>query len=215
MSDSESASEHLRVIRGMMEKATIYRAISAPAAIFGGLLAIVTGSYFFFKDQNDEMVGGAEFFWTWVGILLIADLFNTLLLFMRSKKEGAPLWSSGLRHACFAAAPAVIAGGIISFEVVELEIELCALVWVLCYGAAILAMGNAAPRSVRRLGWAFIVAGIIIFFIWMRFGAAISPQLGIGALGAGAIIMIVTFGLLHLVHGVGVLLRKGKHSELS
>ncbi|MFL2480182.1 MAG: hypothetical protein ACJ0K4_11600 [Verrucomicrobiales bacterium] len=46
MKDSDHAVEHLKVIRGMMEKATIYRAISAPAAIFGGLLAMLVGFYY-------------------------------------------------------------------------------------------------------------------------------------------------------------------------
>ena len=98
---------------------------------------------------------------------------------------------------------------------VEQEIELCALVWILCYGVAILSMGGAAPRSLRRLGWAFLISGSVIFLVWMKYGPAMSAILGINTLGAGAVMMMLTFGLLHLVHGVGVLLRKEEKNPVS
>jgi len=40
MIDRTEAEDHLRVIRSLMEKATIYRALSAPAALIGGLLSV-------------------------------------------------------------------------------------------------------------------------------------------------------------------------------
>ena len=215
MKDSDHALEHLKVIRGMMEKATIYRALSAPAAIFGGLLAMLIGFYFLYHDQKEIYVSGYKFFWTWAIALIIGDCFNGFLLFRRARKEGVTFLSSGLKHTCFACAPAAIAGGIISYEVVEQEIELCALVWILCYGVAILSMGGAAPRSLRRLGWAFLISGSVIFLVWMKYGPAMSAILGINTLGAGAVMMILTFGLLHLVHGVGVLLRKEEKNPVS
>ena len=39
MPTRSEAEEHLRVIRSLMEKATIYRAISAPTALLGGVLS--------------------------------------------------------------------------------------------------------------------------------------------------------------------------------
>jgi len=216
MKDSDHALEHLKVIRGMMEKATIYRALSAPAAIFGGFLAMLIGYYFFVQDQKEIYLSGYKFFWTWVIALVVGDSFNGFLLFRRAKIEGINFFSSGLKHTCFACAPAAIAGGIISYEVVEQEVELCALVWVLCYGVSILAMGGAAPRSLRRLGWAFLVSGCVIFLVWMKYGPAFSPGLGIhGPVGAAGIIMMLTFGLLHLIYGFGVLLRKADKDSVS
>ena len=107
-------------------------------------------------------------------------------------------------------APAAIAGAIISFEAAKNDIELCTLVWILCYGAALLAMGEVAPRSLKRLGWSFIIFGTVFFLIWMKFKAALSPVLGIGYLGSASIMMIATFGILHIGHGIGVLIRKEK-----
>ena len=40
MDERHRAEEHLRVIRTLMERATIYRAISASTALIGGLIAL-------------------------------------------------------------------------------------------------------------------------------------------------------------------------------
>jgi len=211
MNDSEKALNQLNLIREMMEKATVYRALSAPAAIFGGFLAVLLGLYFLLQDKNGEFVDGAHYFWTWVVALIIADSFNALLLFKRAKREGSKFISSGVKLTILRTAPAAIAGAIISFEAAKNDIELCTLVWILCYGAALLAMGEVAPRSLKRLGWSFIVFGTVFFLIWMKFKAALSPVLGIGYLGSASIMMIATFGILHIGHGIGVLIRKGKN----
>ena len=211
MNDSEKALNQLKLIREMMEKATVYRALSAPAAIFGGFLAVLLGLYFLLQDKNGEFVDGAHYFWTWVVALIIADSFNALLLFKRAKREGSKFISSGVKLTIFRTAPAAIAGAIISFEAAKNDIELCTLVWILCYGAALLAMGEVAPRSLKRLGWSFIVFGTVFFLIWMKFKAALSPVLGIGYLGSASIMMIATFGILHIGHGIVVLIRKGKN----
>ena len=211
MNDSEKALNQLNLIREMMEKATVYRALSAPAAIFGGLLAVLLGLYFLLQDKNGEFVDGAHYFWTWVVALIIADSFNALLLFKRAKREGSKFISSGVKLTILRTAPAAIAGAIISFEATKNDIELCTLVWILCYGAALLAMGEVAPRSLKRLGWSFIVFGTVFFLIWMKFKAALSPVLGIGYLGSASIMMIATFGILHIGYGIGVLIRKGKN----
>ena len=211
MNDSEKALNQLNLIREMMEKATVYRALSAPAAIFGGFLAVLLGLYFLLQDKNGEFVDGSHYFWTWVVALIIADSFNALLLFKRAKREGSKFISSGVKLTILRTAPAAIAGAIISFEAAKNDIELCTLVWILCYGAALLAMGEVAPRSLKRLGWSFIVFGTVFFLIWMKFKAALSPVLGIGYLGSASIMMIATFGILHIGHGIGVLIRKGKN----
>ena len=44
MKSSETAEEHLCAIRALMERSTIYRAISAPVALAGGILGIVAGA---------------------------------------------------------------------------------------------------------------------------------------------------------------------------
>ena len=212
MSESAAAAEHLKMIRGMMERATIYRAISAPAAIFGGVLAILAGGYFIWCEHRNAPATATEYFWIWVGVLLLVYVFNTLLLWRRAKAEREPFFSSGMRHVCLVFGPAMLAGGLISHEVVtkHSDFELCSLVWILCYAAALLAMGGVAPRSLRRLGWAFLSAGLVFFVVPKCTGKPIGEMLGLRQLGTASAMMIITFGLMHLGHGAGVLLRKGK-----
>jgi len=97
MNDSEKALDQLKVIRSMMERATVYRALSAPAAIFGGTLAIVVGIYFYTQEKNGEFVSGTQYFWTWVVALIIGDSFNGFLLLRRAKSEGKKFFSAGLK----------------------------------------------------------------------------------------------------------------------
>ena len=52
MTDQELAADHLKIIRSLMERATVYRAISAPAALFGGIIALVTGIYMALKVET-------------------------------------------------------------------------------------------------------------------------------------------------------------------
>ena len=215
MSDSAAAAEHLKVIRGMMERATVYRAVSAPAAIFGGVLAVLTGGYFIFLESDGEEVSGKLFFMVWVGVLILVDIFNTFLLWKRANAADEPLFSAGMKHVCLVFGPTMVAGGILSYEIAVSQnaFELCALTWILCYGAALLAMGGVAPRSLRRLGWAFMGAGAALFLAWKITGNSIPEALGLGTVGAASAAMIVTFGLMHLAHGIGVLLRKGSEGE--
>src|SRR5207244_3046337 len=46
------AEEHLRIIRTLMERATIYRAISAPTALAGGVIAITLAAFIWLREHH-------------------------------------------------------------------------------------------------------------------------------------------------------------------
>jgi hypothetical protein len=58
MSTTEAALENLRIIRSLMEKAHIYRAVSAPAALTGGLLALAASAW---PVQHALATNGGQF----------------------------------------------------------------------------------------------------------------------------------------------------------
>jgi len=58
MNERSRGEEHLRVIRSLMERATIYRAISAPTALLGGLLALATSGTIWMIDRGQAASGG-------------------------------------------------------------------------------------------------------------------------------------------------------------
>ena len=81
MSDIDSASSQLRVIRSLMERATIYRSLSAPTALVGGLLSL--GGFamaYYAKHHRDHPLTPVEFLIVWLVILALTSLANVIFL---------------------------------------------------------------------------------------------------------------------------------------
>ena len=57
MSDRARAEEDLRVIRSLMERATIYRAISAPTAFVAGVLSILSAGLIYLNNDVNLIFG--------------------------------------------------------------------------------------------------------------------------------------------------------------
>src|SRR5437879_1179130 len=112
MNERTRAEEHLRVIRTLMERATIYRAISAPTALVGGLLAVATAAAIWLVDRSrpaaDAELDGRLFAEVWLAILVAVLGVNTLFVRREAQKDGRPLLSSGARLALRAIAPCLI-----------------------------------------------------------------------------------------------------------
>jgi hypothetical protein len=65
--------------------------------------------------------------------------------------------------------------------------------WVVLYGCALHAAGFFMPRGVKLLGWAFVLAGIVLF----EFGV----PTGFSRTDYAYTIMGFFFGVLHLAYG--------------
>src|SRR6202012_1200519 len=74
MATRNTAEEHLRIIRSLMEKATIYRAISVPTALVGGCAGILASAFFHFACHAGESraAGSHLFLGCWLTALVIA-----------------------------------------------------------------------------------------------------------------------------------------------
>lgn len=195
MSPTAQAEEHLRVIRSLMEKATVYRAISAPSALVGGLLAIgLAALLIYLKPETSPF---SSFALPWLGVLLLTAAANLVFLRRDAHRRGDPFFSAGMRLAMRALLPGFLTAGVFTLflmQVAECEV-LLAMVWMLCYGLALLATSDFAPRSIALLGWAFLLCGLSLvgaLFRWEFFHQqpAYSANL----------IMEATFGLFHLIY---------------
>ncbi len=205
MIDSDTASEHLRVIRSLMERATVYRAISGPAALFGGTLALGVGGWMALGMAENGM-GSGTFFGIWVAILVLVAVFNLWLLRRQARDSHEGFISSGMRHALRASAPAMVAGGLLSHLMLTQggDLVLCAVLWVLFYGLALLSMAGFAPRSIRRLGVIFFLAGLV----FLGAGYVIEdPAHSAEDLRMAGAVMAATFGVLHILYAGAVILR--------
>ena len=209
MNERTRAEEHLRVIRTLMERATIYRAISAPTALVGGLLAIVTTAAVWFSDRSRPLAApdfdGRLFALIWLAILVVVLLVNALFVRREAQKDGRPVISPGARLALRAIAPCLIipaATTIWFFKNAEpIDKLLLVAVWIAFYGLALLATALFAPRSLVLLGWAFLLTGVAVLF-WPKSleddSRGMFPNLAMGA----------TFGLYHLIYAACIWSRR-------
>src|ERR1700682_133256 len=110
MNDERSrAEEDLRVIRTLMERATTYRAISAPTALVGGVLSILSAAFIYLGDAPGSPLGRAvgprEFAFIWLDVLLLTVLANAFFVWREAKSSRRPFISSGMKLALRAVAP--------------------------------------------------------------------------------------------------------------
>jgi len=206
MSTTEAALENLRIIRSLMEKAHIYRAVSAPAALTGGLLAIVASAWpvqHALAHQQEVLMGETIFLVVWLVILGIASALNVVLLAKEAARRSQPFVSEGMRMALRAFAPPMIVGGVVGIGLILFlhNLTLAALIWVLCYGLALLATAGFSPRSLVRLGWAFVITGLVLFIVW---AACSDIRLLSSDEAPAAAVMGLTFGMLHVVYALAV-----------
>jgi hypothetical protein len=206
MSTTEAALENLRIIRSLMEKAHIYRAVSAPAALTGGVLALIASGWpvwHALKNNGDAAMCDQCFLETWLIILAIASTLNIFLLAKEARRRNQPFISAGMRMALRAFVPPLLVGGCVGIGLIVFlhNLALAALIWALCYGLALLCTASFSPRSLVRLGWAFVITGLLTFFAW---AANSDVRLLASDLGPASLVMGLTFGLLHIIYALAV-----------
>ena len=203
----------MKATRGKTRVISDYRGLIGSLCILSGVLAAGMGIFHFLLGQEGRLLQGIRFYWDWMGVLAFILLCGGCMWWRMTRLTGKAFWPKGSgRFICAFLAP-LVAGGIVSYELVSGydEFELCALCWVMCYGAALVSVRQIAPVSLPVPGgWKFLFVGALVTFFWRSYGAAFAPQLGVGELEAGAAIMILCFGILHLVQGAVLLLTKGK-----
>lgn len=208
MSHQADALEHLRVIRSLMEQAHVYRAISAPAALAGGLAALGLSLWQLRAGLAlREAASPLAFVLPWLVLLVLVSAFNTLLLWREASRHGRPFVSPGMRAALRALCPPLLVGGVVGLGLMLRfhNLTLGALVWGLSHGLALLATASFSPRSLVRLGWGFVAGGLVLFLAWSsndKIHLLPSDE------APAAVVLGLTFGLLHVAYAVAVFLRR-------
>jgi hypothetical protein len=201
--ERSKAEEDLRIIRSLMERATVYRAIAAPAALVAGFLSIVAAAAIYLNDQTrvgvNRPVQGRAFAAIWLTVLVIAAASNAFFIWREAKKDGRPFVSSGMKLSLRAIVPnllipaAVTLWFLVSGYKAATEPDLV-VVWIAFYGLALLSTALFAPGSLVCLGWAFLLTGIAL--------PALRNVVGDLPANLPNVAMGVTFGLYHLIYAV-------------
>lgn len=179
------------MIRSLMEKATIYRAISAPTALVGGLASIFAGlgQWAAWPLVSADFQNG--FLPIWLGVLMITLVANTYFIWRDSVRRKEPFISAGMKMALASVFPPLLTGGF--FTVIFSDYPRALVhVWMIFYGLALIATRHISPSSIPRLGWAFLVSGLLSFSsMYFCVGRDSFYEFWM---------MLLTFGLFHLIY---------------
>jgi hypothetical protein len=202
MIDPDSASRQLRVIRSLMERATIYRSISAPTALVGGLLSL--GGFataYYAKHFRHHPLSPNEFLMVWLVILALTCFTNVIFLSRGAVRRSESFFSSGMKCALTSLAPAFLSAAVLTPLMFHHPIHL-ALAWITLYGIGLLATQHFAPRSIVFLGMTFFLAGCALLATWKHLFMP-NPHVEPSALVVSGI-MAATFGGFHLAYAAAV-----------
>ena len=214
MNERASAEENLRVIRQLMERATVYRAVAAPSALVAAVLSLFAAGSVYFNNEVRLVLGRTvrprEFVILWIVVLVLAAIANAFFLWREAERAGRPFVSSGMRLALRAIAPNLLIPAAFTLWFIETgylgaqELQLVT-VWVAFYGLGLLSTGLFAPRSLSLLGWAFLLTALA------------TPVLGdvIDRLTDDVpdTIMGLSFGLYHLIYAIATWSHSSRRSE--
>ena len=211
MDDHLRAEEHLRATRSLMERVATYRTISTRAALVGGLSSLVIAGWLLarsgvFRDADrPRPLGTREFILPCTIPLVLTMSVTMLFLWREARREGRPFLSSGLRLVIRSPLPAILTGAADTFVAFRNPSDLdgplvVTLAWISCYGLALLATMNFAPRSLSVLGWTFVVTAVFWLLVIsapnVPFGPAVYRAEG------ATFAMGLTFSAYHLLYAV-------------
>ncbi len=175
------AAEQLRFIRDTMERATVFTAVPGWAGVAIGLTAIAAAGLA--QDGTPERQ-----FWIWIAEAFVAVLIGVGGVFWKAKAMEVPLQSRPGRRALLSFLTPLIASAILTLRLYTVhEFGLMAGMWLLLYGAGIIAAGAHSVRVVPVMGCCFAGLGAIALLT---------------GLGDGNVWMALGFGGLHLLFGL-------------
>jgi len=177
----DRAIDNLKFIRETMERSSVFTSVPG----YGGMLmgATAIGAAIIANQQ----IYLRNWLIVWIVEAVLAFFVGLLAMWQKSKIADTPLVSAPARKFASSFAPPLLCGIVITLGLWRNEnYELMIPVWHLLYGAAIVCGGAFSVKAVPVMGWCFIALGAVAFFL---------PG------GYGDELMILSFGVLHIVFG--------------
>jgi hypothetical protein len=198
----QTSATDLQTIRAALEANSRLTSLSGSALIAAGVLAFLAagltaqgGSAA--PDARLALAGEGltRMIILWGSTLLLAITLNLLGMMYRARKDGQPLAARLGRRVLFAMLPALVVGGALTAGLtLQGHLDIIFGVWMLCYGAALIAASAHSLTSVRMLGIFTLIGGIL----------GVIPGLNLDFL-----MYTSTFGAGHFLLGVWVGVRYG------
>lgn len=200
MPNSNEHLDALHDIKQMMERSSRFISLSGLSGIAAGVCALVAAYYISGIFSVEFGANGYIYEWrssrpesietqliTVAAITLVAA-FTLAFIFtwMRSKKNGTPLWGTTAKRLLWNTAIPLIVGGAFVLKLLGLGmIGLIAPCCLLFYGLALINGSKYTLQEVRWLGYCQIILGLIN--LWY--------------IGYGLVFWALGFGVLHIIYG--------------
>ena len=180
------AADNLRFIRETMERAGSFTAVPGWGGIGMGISAI--GAAIVAERQPDA----AGWLQVWLIELFVALLLGSATMTLKARRARTSLFGGPATRFAIAFAPSVLAGGALTWALAERnDYEMLPAIWLLLYGAGVIAGGIASVRAVPIMGGLFFVLGLL---------ALVLP---------GNLLLAIGFGALHIIFGSIIAWRYG------
>ena len=206
MSEQQQSFEDIQHIKKMMERSSRFISLSGLSGIAAGVCALI-GAYIAHDyvvgekdyiinnalaikqvDNNDySIIFNTWIFWIAAGTFAAALISAFIFTWIKSKKQGVPLWGNSAMRLLINVSIPLIAGGIFLFKLIHFgTFGLIAPGCLIFYGLALINAGKYTLGEVRWLGCCQLLLGII----------------NLGFVGYGIYFWAAGFGVLHIVYGV-------------
>ena len=183
------AAENLTYIRDAMEKAASFTAVPGWGGVAMGLTGLAAAIIAYAQPTP------AAWLATWLGTAVLASVIGILAVLIKSRAAGVPFLSRPARQFALSFSPAILTGALLTAAFYQAGlVSFLPGVWLLLYGAAVVAAGTFSIPVVPLMGVLFLFLGAVALFT--------PPLVGQVCLAAG-------FGVLHIVFGVVIARRYG------
>jgi hypothetical protein len=202
MSNQQQSLEDLQHIKKMMERSSRFISLSGLSGISAGLCALIGAcvAYPFVVGSKDFLLYGVNYSrdifsivvynkLVWIaGITFIAAFVSAFFFtWVKSKKDGTPLWGNTAKRLLINVSIPVLVGGIFLFRMMHYgTFGLVAPGCLIFYGLGLINASKYTLDEIRYLGYFQIFIGIIN--LWY--------------VGYGLYFWAIGFGVLHIAYGV-------------
>ena len=179
---NERAIESLEFIRTTMARSAPFTAVSGAGGIAMGVLALVAAAFARSSSSNEQWLT------VWVACAAVAVPVGFVLMRAKARRHDLALWSAAGRRFAQGFVPAIAAGAVLTLALVRAgAVDLVPAVWLLLYGAGVLAGSSSSVPVLAWLGALFMVLGSVSLFtpsewrdLWLASGFGVL-QIAFGA----------------------------------
>jgi hypothetical protein len=177
------AQEHLRVIRTAMERAGSFTAVPRWGGVGMGVTALAAAAL------APRGVRGAGWLTVWLGAAALAFAIAVAAIVLKARRSRMPLLGGASRRFYLTLGAPMAVGALLTAALAARGLfDLLPGVWLLLYGAAVLAAGAQSIPIVPTLGYSLLAVGAFALFSPAAWGDAYL------AFGFGA--LQIAFGLI-------------------